>query len=105
MLVAVLALLLGPCRGKVHTARELPGLPRRRDRGPARPQRGRRTLEGGGATGHGAVGVFPGDSDPDSSSCQTGDGHRFALAGGSVFLRGDPGERGAAAAGGERPAP
>lgn len=47
----------------------------------------------------------PGDSDPDSSSCQTGDGHRLALAGGSVFLRGDAEERGAAAAGGERPAP
>lgn len=61
-------------------------------------------MEGGGATGHGAAGVSPGDSDPDSSSCQTGDGHRFALVGGSVFLRGDPEERGAAAAGGERPA-
>lgn len=81
------------------------GCPAGGDGAPVCPQRGRRTLEGGGARGHGAASVSPGDSDPDSSSCQTRAGHRFALVGRSVFLRGDPEELGAAAAGGESPVP
>ncbi|XP_039242522.1 protein Wnt-7b [Pipra filicauda] len=66
------------------------GLPRRPGRGPACPQRGRRTWEGGGAR---SGGVSPGDSDPDSSSCQTGDGHRFAPVGAARVSAGSPRSR------------